>query len=312
MKKRTLITFAAALVVLSLASCQKGTRSSDGFEGEELGSAVIFTAEGDGISNTVVDTKAAEVTGATLSGFNVLAVTGTPGTSEVTAWSGPFVDPNFADPVKKGQYTATAGDVYWPATGDPEWKVYASNASMAAAATGPTIAANAATDVVCAYLGTTTPRVSNALTFEHIFARINNVTVAAQAGYAITNIVITVTPNTAGTYNMFTGAGQTDGTGWSALTAGTATTISRADQLPGVQANDLWLVPGTYTVTASWTATKGASVQNYANKTQNVVITGGKQNNLTTTLGGSASEVVFSVTVTPWSSMDVPVVFPTE
>jgi hypothetical protein len=53
-------------------------------------------------------------------------------------------------------------------------------------------------------------------------------------------------------------------------------------------------------------------VQNYTGKTQNVVITGGKQNNLTTTLGGSASEVVFSVTVTPWSALDVPVTFPTD
>lgn len=301
----------ASLSLLLAASCQKGAKSTD-FETEELGPAVVFTAEGDGISNTVVETKAAEVTGATLSAFNVMAVTGTAGTSEVVAWSAPFSDPNFTDPVKKGQYSATAGDQYWPSEGDPGWKVYASNESMTPAATGPTIAANATTDIVCAFLPATTPRTSNALTFEHIFARINNVTVTAQTGYTITNIVITVTPNIAGTYNMFAGAGQTDGTGWSALTPGAATTISRADQLPGVEANDLWLVPGTYTVTASWTATKGASVQNYTGKTQNVVITGGKQNNLTTTLGGSASEVVFSVTVTPWSALDVPVTFPTD
>lgn len=288
-------------VGLLFVSCNKVAGVAD-----ELTQAVVFSVAGDGIS-VDVETKATPVTAANISPFNVLAVTGTPGSSEETAWSGAF-----DDSVNPGQFVASAGDRFWPATGDPGWKFYACNEAMTPTAAGPTVVATASTDVVCAFQGSPTPRTTNTLVFDHILARINNVTVNAQAGYTISNVVISIVPNVSGTYDMFTGLGQTDGTGWSGLTAGSATVISRPDGLPGVQANDLWLVPGNYSVTASWKATKGESIQDYTDKVQVVAITAGKLNNLVTTLGGNASEVVFSVTVNEWTDLNVPVSFPTD
>ena len=288
----------AALPLLA-ASCNKAQ------EVAAEKSPVTFTVAGEGIS-VDVETKAAEVTAANLSPINVLAITGTAGSTETTAWSGAFADNG------EGQYTATAADRFWPSEGNPGWMFYASNVSMTPAATGPTVAADNSTDVVCSFMGSPAPRSSNTLVFEHILARINDVTVNAAAGYTISNVVITVTPLISGTFNLAAGIGHTDGTGWSATVPGASTTISRDDQLPGVKNNDVWCVPGNYVITAAWTATKGESVQNYSGKTQTVAITGGKQNNLVTTLGGNASEVVFSVTVNPWGTVDVPVAFPTD
>lgn len=297
---RNISLLLAAVGVLSV-SCNKTAGVAD-----EPSQAVMFSVAGDGIS-VDVETKATPVTAANISPINVMAVTGTPGTSEVTAWSGAF-----NDSTTPGQFVATAGDRFWPATGDPGWKFYACNMAMTPSPAGPTVAATASTDVVCAFQGTPTPRTSNTLVFDHILARINNVTVNAQTGYTISNVVISIVPNVSGTYNMFTGLGQTDGTGWSGLAPGSATVISRPDGLPGVQTNDLWLVPGSYSVTASWRATKGDSVQDYADKAQTVAITASKLNNLVTTLGGNASEVVFSVTVNEWTDLNVPVNFPVD
>lgn len=145
-------------------------------------------------------------------------------------------------------------------------------------------------------------KAKNTLTFEHVFARIGEVTVSAAEGYTISNVSITVIPKTGGTYNIRTGV-------WSGVSAGSAaelfdgagaktmvygTTTSRSTS------NDLYLVPGDYTLSATWTATKGSFTKTYTAMPADVSLAAGKVNSLSVTLTGDASNLVFGVAVTPW------------
>ena len=230
----------------------------------------------------------------------VSATTGSAG-SESSVW-------NSVTFTKDGATTDYKGDKWWP-NSNPNYHFFASNAPITFAAAGSTVAATNATDVICAYMASPTYKSKNTLTFEHVFARLGDVEVSAADGYTISGVNITVTPKTGGTFNMRTGAGKTDGTGWSSLTTGTATAIANAT--PGTKSNDIYLVPGTYTLTASWTAERGGYTEDIAGMTADVVLTGGRVNKITTTLGGNAQEVVFGVTVQPWGNTSVDVEFPT-
>lgn len=249
---------------------------------------IIFKAAGEGFSADV-QTKASAVT--SLSSFNVLAITGTAGSAESAVFNSGF----------SGTATYTGGK-YWPAT-NPSYKFYASNATMAPAASGPTIAATNAMDIVCAYLGSPTYKASNTLTFNHIFARLGSCNISAPSGYVVSNLSVKVTPNTGGTYNMYTGNGKTDGTGWSGKTAGSQTTIASA--LNSSTSNDIYLVPGTYTLTASYTLTAGDYTESFT-KSANVSLVAGKVNNISATLpAGNAVGISFTVSVTPWSDNNI-------
>lgn len=290
--KKSVIAILSAFALVSFVSCTKDVPAVVApAEGE-----VAFTVGGEGIISTEVETRASVVE--SLSSFHVGAVTGTAGSSETEAWNAVF----------SGGPTYTGGK-FWPAS-NPNYTFYASSLDMTASRTGYTVSATNATDVVCAYLPNPGFKAVNKLVFEHVFARLGDVTVTAAENYSLSNISITVTPKTGGTYNLFTGAGKTDGTGWSSTTSGSSAGIANAT--PGTKSNDIYLVPGTYTLTASWTATRGDSVQQFTGKTQTVSLVGGKVNRLTTTLGGSASEIEFTVEVTPWGEVTVPVSFSTE
>lgn len=287
--KKSIILIVSAVALASLASCKKDVLADVVPAVDE----VAFTVAGEGIISTTVETRASVVE--SLSSFNVGAVTGTAGSSETEAWNAVF----------SGGPTYTGGK-FWPSS-NPNYTFYASNSTLTASRTGYTVSASNSTDVVCAYLPNPGFKTTNKLVFEHVFARLGDVTVTAAENYSLSGISITITPKTGGTYNLFSGAGKTDGTGWSSTSNGSATGIANAT--PGTKSNDIYLVPGTYTLTASWTATRGDSVQQFTGKTQTVSLVGGKVNRLTTTLGGSASEIEFTVEVTPWGEVTVPVNF---
>lgn len=256
---------------------------------------IAFSQEGlvDFFSATA-QTKATEVTESTLnsSGFNVSCTTGSAG-SESNVWN------NVAFSKSGSYFVAGGGGKWWP-DANPSYHFFASNAALTFNAGGCTVAATNATDVVCAYMPSPTYKSRNTLQFKHIFARITDVTFSAADGYTISGISVTVTPKTGGTYNLRTGSGQTDGTGWSSLTTGSATAI--ANSTPGTKSNNLYLVPGRYVLTASWTATKGDYTKTFSNKTYEVNVVGGKCNVITASLVGDASAIEFAVSVTPWSS----------
>lgn len=285
MKKKAIILSALLAPVLLSCSKQAVSVQEGGFTSEEI----VFTAEGEGISVNA-ETKTTAVTDANLPAFFVNCVTGTLGTSETSVFNVEYMEPS--------PYKGAEVKKYWPST-NPSYKFYASNISIKPSATGPTVDATLATDVVCAVCSNPTYLSSNALTFNHIFARLGATTVTVQSGYSLSNFTLKITPLTEGTYNLYTGNGKTDRTGWSKTYGDTPRTIATTS---GVNtATDIYLVPGTYTLTASYTLTKDAYSVTKTNVTREVALTGGKINAISATLGGaSATEITFTVSVTPW------------
>lgn len=283
MKKIILISFTTLL--LTAVSCTK----NNSIEPVDTKQApVSFLTSNTAVS---VETKATEVTGTTLetSGFKVSATTGSAG-SESAAWT------NIAFTKKGSVWT---GDKYWPDS-NPSYHFYASNINLSHTVSGATVNASNDVDVVCAYMATPTYKEDNTLTFEHVFARIGSMTVSAASGYTISGVSILITPRVSGTYNLLAGAGQTDGTGWSGTSTGSAQEL--ANSTPGTKSNDVYLVPGRYTLTATWTATRGDYTKTFTGVTYDVDIVGGKVNTISATLGGLAQKIRFSVIVSPWGS----------
>ena len=238
------------------------------------GEEIVFGAD----AHIIADTKATSGTTETtsLTSFYVSAVTGSAGSESSAFASTQFTQIPGSNPA------AYKGQRNWPAS-DQSYKFYASNVPLTFAAGGTTVSATNTTDVVCAYLTDGTYKTKNTLTFDHIFARLGRVDVAAEAGYTVSDISIRMTPKTGGTYNLRTGAGQTDGTGWSSVTTGSSTVVANKT---GANANDVYLVPGSYTLTATWTATQSGSSVTYTNKEVDIVIVGGKTNVVSVVLGG--------------------------
>ena len=248
-------------MALVLGSCSRENVS----DGEEQ--RIRFTVPG--LFQAIVDTKAAEVT--SLSQFHVGCVKGTLGVSEQEVWNTTFTSSGGETPIY-------VSDKYWPIS-DEGYKFFASNVPLTPSATGYTVSATNATDVVCAVLADPDYCATNVLSFEHIFSRLGNVTLVAFPGYTISGVSITLTPKTGGTYNLRTKS-------WSGITTGSATGI--ANSTPGTKANDLYTVPGIYTLTASWTATdSGSNTVTYTNRTVDVELEKGVVNNATITLGGN-------------------------
>lgn len=283
MKK--IILFSFTTLLLTAVSCTKNN-SIEPVDTKQT--PVSFLTSNAAVS---VETKTTEVTGTTLetSGFKVSATTGSAG-SESAAWT------NIAFTKTGSVWT---GDKYWPDS-DPSYHFYASNIDLAHTVSGATVNASNDVDVVCAYMATPTYKVDNTLTFEHVFARIGSMTVSAASGYTISGVSILIIPKVSGTYNLLAGAGQTDGTGWSGTSTGSAQEL--ANTTPGTKSNDVYLVPGRYTLTATWTATRGDYTKTFTGATYDVDIVGGKVNTIAATLGGLAQEIRFSVIVSPWGS----------
>ena len=286
--KRTIKSI-VTLVAVAVAGVSCLQLEQPALNGNLSGDEIVFGAD----AHIEVETKASSGTSETtsLTSFYVSAVTGSAGSESSAFNSTTFTQVTGSSPAV---YT---GGKMWAAT-DQSWKFYASNAPLTFHADGTTVAASNTTDVVCAYLTDGTYKTKNTLTFEHIFARFGRVDVAAASGYTISNISIRITPKTGGTYNLRTGAGQTDGSGWSSVTTGSATVV--ANQV-GANGNDIYLVPGIYQVTATWTATHSGTSITYTDKVVNVPIVGGKTNVVSVVLGG---EIMFGVDLQEYCNYD--------
>ena len=222
---------------------------------------------------------------------------------------------------------------YWPLT-DPHYNVYAVSASvsdpsnhaavaseapdMVFAATGSTItmAADYNKDVITAFKATDdiTWKTKNLLAFEHIFARVSTVKVTAGDACAISNITISIVdPKTGGTYNLRTGQGTGSAdTGWTSKTTSASGnkviysnngTIATGTNHTGAD-NDYYILPGSYSLIASWTASVDDYSQTYTNKTSvsPITIQRGKINSIEATLTGDPTELTFSVSISEWGS----------
>lgn len=212
-----------------------------------------------------------------LSSFYVSATTGTAG-SETTKWN----SVSFS-----GSSTYTGGK-YWPAS-NPSYHFYAANAPITFAAGGSTVAPDGSVDVVTAYLASPTYGASNALTFNHIYARVGTVTISAAAG-SLSGVSATLkNVATGGTYNIRTDA-------W---TAG-----SKSDKTLTIGANDIYVVPGTYSLSVTYTLTNGDYSATFT-KSGNVTLQQGKVNNISATAPNTSTAITFTVSVTAWGTASV-------
>lgn len=279
MKKRVYI-LSTLIAALCITGCSKSSPVLASVQDDRI---VLGYVDGD--AELDVTTRATAVT--SLSSFYAAATTGSAG-SESSA----FTSTTFTDADSDGKYTGTP---VWPSS-SVTYNFYGSNLPITFAAAGSTVAATNSTDVVCAYSASATYKTKCDLTFNHVFARLGSVTTAAASGYTISSITMSITPKTGGTYNIRTGA-------WSSQTTGSATSI--ANSTVGTKSNDIYLVPGDYTVTLGWTATKGAYSQTFSGQTKSVTLVGGRINSITATLGGNAQDIQFGVSITAWSANSI-------
>ena len=296
MYMRTPYCFVSVLFLTVFFSCQREKYALD------VSNTPIYLIASDyDIDNNVsviTKTDVTIISDLQTNGFNVTATRGNNGV-EYAVWS----NVHFGYDTSHSPAVFT-GDRWWPGT-NPGYHFSASTATMTHTPSGETVTVSNTQDVVCAYLRYPQYRNVNTLTFEHIFARLCNVTVNATDGYTISNVNIQLTPKTGGTYNINQGANLSDRTGWSSFTIGTLTTVSNnavTITTSNTKSNDIYLVPGTYEVSLAWTATKGEYTQNYSQIYCEVDLSSGKRNNLTFNLNGNAKDIEFIVSIEPWVS----------
>ena len=267
--------YAASLLITGLAAgCAQSV------EPENQHPQQIVLCVGDDTIDMDVHTKATAIT-AIPSTLNFSVTTGTLGSSETTKKASASVSPA-SGKIATGLYQTVNATSY---------NYYVSNLPITFAASGSTVSASNATDVIA---GTaTSSSTSPSVTLDHIFARTGTLTLKTQTGYALSNVSWSIASSTAGTSGTYNIAKQA----WSSLTKLASTSITGS--------SDMYLVPGSYTLTVSYTLTKGDWTQNFT-KSASVTLVGGKINNISgTASGGAASAISLTVTLTPWGSTDI-------
>ena len=296
--KKTL--YIIGLCVLALVSCKKQESPVLNFDGDEM---VFTTRSADTRATGVTEVGNGQNGTAELTSFNVIATKGT-GTNQ-TAF--------FTDGVFNGTYNGNyTGGKYWPAeeTTTDVWNFFASNATMEFNPSGATISVtDCTTDVVAEYVSNANYRATNNLSFDHVLCQLATVTMKAPAEFSVNNLVVTIVPVYAGTYNMATNV-------WTLGSPSTQeVTIFSGNLAEGGQStsadNDLWLLPGRYQIFASYTIVKGDFSKEYS-KSAYVDLVQGQNNHLR--LPGpnhdlpnipepgddEFKEITFTVEVTPW------------
>ena len=298
------ITILAALAVLATAACGRDLRV-DGPTADPHSDPIAFDLGGD--FSAQVSTRASEVT---TESIGTLYVSATSGTSSETAvfTSVPFT--------RSGSHWT--GGKYWPAS-NPGYHFYLSNAALTHTAAGATVSpSDAGTDIVVDYLASPNYKQVNTATLEHIFAQVGTVSMKAPEGYAVTNMRVSLRPVTGGTYNLRSDSWTARSTALDpayilgSASAGVTVSTEGGNATFTGPDNDLWLVPGSYVLTAVYDISKGAYSATGVTKTCTVTLVQGKNNNIGPTVSGGQdlpnipepsdiAEIAFTVTVTPWS-----------
>ena len=272
--RKTIILAAAAL--LPLAACNKEEAPGLLQEPREI----VLGLAGDNIDMDVT-TKATAITAVPAS----LYWEGTSGTfkSETAKWSSASATVS-SGKIGTGKYQTSTPTAY---------NYYVANSAITFGAGGSTIAASNATDVIAGCTTAATTSTAPAVTLDHVFARTGTLTCNTQSGYTISGVSWKIvsktggTGGTAGTYNIATKA-------WSGVTALASTAITST--------SDMYLTPGAYTVTVTYTLTAGDWKGTFT-KSGDVTLVAGKVNSITcTATGGSASQISIGVTLTAWGS----------
>lgn len=305
------------IIVLSAlaASCNKEEARTEGLRygdhNVEMSDVpLVFCAdEGEGI-----DTKGPNPT--VLDNLSSFKVTATTGSSTQTAVSD-FSSVTF----NKTSGSNFRGGKYWPSS-DPGYHFYAATKALTYSNNTCSFKPSATiADDVYAYsagvaYSSSTPPSSVPLTFNHIYAQVGTCTLTKHSdisSYEVSGLTVTITPKLPTANATFT-FGPSNSGSWSTTsshyTNGSAVTLCSA--LNSTTDNDLWLVPGTYTLTANYHL-KIDSWEGDVSQTASVTLSMGDNNNISGTIGkgkgGLATQVTFSVTVTGWNEAPKNVTF---
>lgn len=271
--------YAAPLLILGFAaSCAKSVEPENQNPKE-----IVLCVGGDTI-DMQVQTKTTAITTVPSSLYYSMT-TGTPGSAETS---------------KKGSTSGNVGSgkiatgVYQTLT-STFYNYYVSNAAITFAASGSTISAVNTTDVIA---GKVTSKETNpSVKLDHVFARTGTLTLNTQSGYTLSNVSWKIESSSAGTggiYNIANGR-------WSSVTKLSSTAITKD--------SDMYLVPGDYNLSVTYTLSKGDWNQTF-NKKATVTLVAGKVNNITgTASGGNASEISITVTLTEWGTNNITATF---
>ena len=274
--KKICFALVSLAAVVAVASCNKDAAPAPAGGA----SREIILNVGDGM-NAVVDTKAVTPT-TSLSSVYWGASTGT--TTETVKWA----------TASKAVSSGKVNTGYYQTATPTAYNYYAANQTFTVA--GDMTVANANTDIVAgrtAQNSITTP----SITLNHIFARTGTLTCNAQSGYTVSGVSWKIVGKseingTAGTYNMKSQS-------WTAA----STKLSTATAI--TSSSDMYLIPGTYTLQVTYTLKKGDDYTKTFTKSADVTLVAGKVNNVTVTaLGGDASEIVLSLSLTAWGSQN--------
>ena len=257
--RRTFILSSILLTSLILSACQK--KEATVFQDHRI----RFTVEeASPYVSSSIATKATEVKA--LDEVYVTATRGEAGSETVYFSNKVFT--------KEGRWYVS--DETWPML-DPNLHFYASNIPMTFDAAGTYITTSTDNDAVVGYIPSPNIERPNGLLLTHVFSRVKTVTCTNKDGFDISDIEIRVTPKVSGTYNLRTGL-------WSDTATGAPVTVSSSSLGPKEQ--DLWLIPGTYWISCTWTASKTGCTPVTTNAETRMTFEAGKISDFIIVLGG--------------------------
>lgn len=279
MKRIVFPVLLTCFAVLCLGSCQKN------LTGDASPEEIVLVVD-DGSVDMEVQTKAPSSTVSSVPSSLYLART--TGTWKSETSKNTSASKNVSSgKINTGWYQTATATAY---------NYYLSNASITFASGGSTVSAANTTDVVAGCTQGATTSTTPSVALEHIFARTGTLTCNTQSGYSISSVSWKIqsvsgdTGGTKGTYNIATKA-------WSNVTALSSTTFTSS--------SDLYLTPGKYSVSVSYTLTLGEWSHSFT-RTGEVTLKGGNVNNITcTATGGAASQIALTVTLTGWQTNNI-------
>ena len=280
---------------MTLASCQKNIQIAVPDGPQEI----VLAVGGDDIEMGV-DTKATALTALP----SPLYWEGTSGTwkSETAKWS------------SESKSVTTSGDSKVINTGKYQtatptaYNYYLSNKAITFASGGSTIVPTNDTDVIAGCTQAATNSTAPSVTMDHVFARTGTLTAKPESGYTLSSVSCKIasksggTGGTAGTYNIATKT-------WSSITALSSTTLgsfsgSSTSQL--TSSSDMYLTPGVYTITVTYTLSIGDDKEwtKTFTKSGDVTLVAGKVNSITWTCpsDGTATKITISVSLNSWGT----------
>ena len=287
MKKSLWFILAVMAVSASCSKQEAGDRVMSELVGEEI---VLYVDDG-----FKVDTKTTEITtvptslywGATKGKVGNKSNASTPG--ESIKWS-----PRSAS-VSSG--TLATGEVQTPTP--TAYNYYVANQNFTITAATTTVAGSVTlavsgngTDIIAGKV-TATSSATPSISLKHVFARVGTLTLNAPTGHTLSGVSWSIIGKssingTAGTYNLTSES-------WTAA----STKLTTAQTI--TSSSNLYLIPGTYTVSVTYTISKGTDFSQTVTKTADVTLVQGKRNNITGLASVTATDINLSLSVTGWT-----------